>query len=165
MKVNWKHVCKTPGYMSLKAAYISSVQHDNARRHKRFGRTGNGQKRGYAATFRWAIARATHYAEHFGLTLDTVLNDWEDKRTCSWNNYYQDCRQPRLVTKGTRKKAGLKGTIKYIKGNLPSRTAYEKAFLTERIKYAIEAHLKQSARRTGAKARWPARRKEYEKHL
>lgn len=88
--INWKHVAKSDGYKSLKAAYIHDVR--NAVKQARPMR----DKKKFLRHFKWVIGRAKHYAINTGRTVDAVLNDWESKRTHWWLNYYQDSRQPKL---------------------------------------------------------------------
>lgn len=42
----------------------------------------------------WIINRAQHYADKFDLTVDEILNSWEEDRNYWYMNYYQDSNQP-----------------------------------------------------------------------
>ena len=81
--IDWKHLATTPGYISLKAAYIRDVQR-------------NGNKARYLRKFNWVIGRAQHYALKHNVSIETILNQWEEERKYWWLNYYQDCNQPKL---------------------------------------------------------------------
>jgi hypothetical protein len=94
MKINWKHLATTPGYKSLKAAYIKDVQHAE-RYRSRFGRKPMREKEEFLQKFKWVIGRATHYAHRTNRSVEDVLWSWESDRDHWWLNYYQDCRQPK----------------------------------------------------------------------
>lgn len=84
MKINWKTLAATPGYRSLKAEYIRDLH--------RSGRS----KAELLKHFYWVIGRAQHYASHRGISVVTILNEWEAKRDYWWLNYYQNSNQPKL---------------------------------------------------------------------
>lgn len=86
MKIDWKALAKTKGYKSLKASYIYDMK-GNCFRKK------GGD---YFRKFQWVINRAKHYAYHKNVSIETVLNGWEEKRSYWWLNYYQDCNQPKI---------------------------------------------------------------------
>lgn len=86
MKIDWKHVSKTPGYISLKKAVVEA--HTCGRSFTK--------KAGHYKTFNWIISRAKHYAYHLNKTLEEVLNEWEAKRNYSYENYYQQSKFPKL---------------------------------------------------------------------
>lgn len=46
--------------------------------------------------FDWIVARAQHYADHTGYTVDDILNTWEEKRNYWYLNFYQDANQPEI---------------------------------------------------------------------
>jgi hypothetical protein len=94
MKIDWKHLATTPGYKSLKAAYIRDVQEAEAYRN-RFERKPMREKEEFLHKFIWVIARAKHYAHYYNTSVETILKMWEDKRTYWWLNYYQDCNMPK----------------------------------------------------------------------
>lgn len=85
MKVDWKYIAGTPGYVSLKVAYENSAMKADAFR-----------KDALYKQFQWVINRAKHYAHYRGLNLDEVLDQWEVRRNYYWCNYYQDSNFPRL---------------------------------------------------------------------
>ena len=89
--INWKHVAKSPGYKSLKAAYIRDVKNstESKRRSMR-------DKAEFLRKFQWVIARATHYAYKHNVRIEVILNEWEAARNYWWLNYYQDCMQPKI---------------------------------------------------------------------
>lgn len=111
MKIDWKKVSKTPGYVSLKAAYIRDVQ--EAAKSQDKGYHPMRSKKEFLEHFRWVIGRAEHYAHHKNTTIDVILNEWEDKRTYWWLNYYQNNRQPLL----NRSSVCLPPSIKLLRKN------------------------------------------------
>lgn len=96
MIIDWKKVCQSPGYKSLKAAYVRDVQ--ESERHKaRFKNKPMREKKEFLRKFRWVICRATHYAAKTGSPIEEILNKWESERSCCWwLNYYQNGQQPKL---------------------------------------------------------------------
>lgn len=94
MKINWKDLAASPGYISLKGAYIKDVQ--DASKEKLKGRKPIRDKKEFLRHFNWVICRAKHYAYHLGRDVSSVLDEWESKRTYWWLNYYQDCQQPKI---------------------------------------------------------------------
>lgn len=90
MVIDWNAVSRSPGYRSLKAAYIRDVQENNRRARPM------RNKEEFLRRFRWVIGRAKHYATRQGRSLEDVLNEWEAERDHWWLNYYQDAQQPRL---------------------------------------------------------------------
>lgn len=95
MKVNWKYVASTPGYKSLKTAYVKAVM-DAQHYQQRFKHKPVRDKAEFLKHFQWVINRAKHYAYHTGKGVVDILTDWESKRDYCWLNYYQECRFPRL---------------------------------------------------------------------
>ena len=87
VKIDWKHLATTPGYRSLKAAYIRDVLS---------GHTHNSKQRLYKK-FTWVINRAKNHAYATGVSLDTVLDAWEKERGYSWTAFYSSWHQPRMV--------------------------------------------------------------------
>jgi len=86
VKIDWKHLATTPGYRSLKAAYI----HDTVS-----GRSFSSKQSLYKH-FTWVINRAKNYSHATGRSIEDVLNVWENDRTYSWDNYYQSGYLPRV---------------------------------------------------------------------
>ena len=101
MKIDWKKVAKSPGYISLKASYINS----------RKSKHDNGEA---LVKFNWVICRAKHYAIQEHTTIDAILDAWERHRTYSWKNYYQDYGQPKQHPH-KRNPTGLREQIRNIK--------------------------------------------------
>lgn len=89
MNINWKQLATTPGYKSLKAAYIKDVQ--DIQRHKYPMR----KKEELLAKFNWVIGRAMYYAHRNGRPIGNILWSWESDRNYWWLNYYQDSNQPK----------------------------------------------------------------------
>jgi hypothetical protein len=92
--INWKHVATTPGYKSLKAAYIKDVQEAEWYRIK-FKQKPMREKAEFLKKFKWVIGRAMHYAHTYNRPIEDILWSWESDRKGWWLNYYQDCRQPK----------------------------------------------------------------------
>jgi len=93
MKIDWKHLSTTPGYRSLKAAYIKDV--DRAGRRKNLIR----DKKEFLQKFIWVIGRAQHHAYRSGLSLEFVLNSWEqDRKNYWWFGHYNNSLKPKFHT-------------------------------------------------------------------
>ncbi|WP_417536305.1 hypothetical protein [Methylophaga sp.] len=150
MKVDWKFFSKTPGYKSLKEAYM----HDCRRAGKEARPMRNKDE--YYKKFQWVIARCLHYASKQNRTPWDVLNEWESKRTYWWINFYQDCNQPKIMPESiSRKDMHIRGLKKYYKYcRFPDSN--------NRINQRITEHLK--AKRT-KKARWTIEKKSRRKIL
>jgi len=112
MKIDWKTVCRSTGYISLKNAYIQDVR--KAEAHQRKHGHGMRDKEEFLRQFKWVISRAKHYAHHKNTTIDVILYEWESKRDYWWLNYYQDARQPKFYTH-KHKPLGLRGNRNYLK--------------------------------------------------
>lgn len=97
MKINWKKVAASPGYKSLKAAYIKDVQ-EFQQYEGRFGQKPMRDKEDFLRKFKWVIGRAMHYAYATESSIEFILNHWEEKRNYWWLNYYQDSHQPKYYT-------------------------------------------------------------------
>lgn len=93
MKIDWKHLATTPGYISLKAAMLRDI--NSAAKDIQKGRRPMRDKHEFHKQFRWVISRATYYAYHTGEPIHEILNRWEEDRTYWWLNYYQNSRQPK----------------------------------------------------------------------
>lgn len=113
MKINWKIVAASPGYKSLKAAMVRDIQSSAKTEQK--GRHPMRRKAEFTILFNWVIARAKHYAEFRGVTLCTILNEWEGKRDYWWLSYYQESRQPKLTRSPNLKPGGLNAIFSYYK--------------------------------------------------
>lgn len=75
-QIDWKHLATTPGYISLKKAYIGSLTIHHAEKKEAY------------ELFRWIICRATHFAIVRCLPIEVVLNQWEEDRSYGLLNYY-----------------------------------------------------------------------------
>ncbi len=84
--IDWKYLSTTYGYKSLKEAYINTIQRKKSFKSKQL----------LYKKFQWVISRAKHYACTTGVSIESILNGWENDRTYSWENYYQENRQPRF---------------------------------------------------------------------
>jgi hypothetical protein len=107
MKIDWKYVATTRGYKSLKAAYITTVQ--NGRNFK--------NKKELLNDFNKIISRAKYHANLYDITIDKVLDAWEDKRDYNWRSFYSD-HNNKLFKKILNIKLhpqGVKGYKKYLK--------------------------------------------------
>ena len=146
MIIDWKQAAKSPGYKSLKAAYIKSVMRAGKEKHPM------RDKAELYKNFQWVICRAKHYAEHLNWTIESVLVEWEAKRTYGVLNYYQDCRQPKFHS-GHKKPVGVKGIRKLYKKNCNDDPVCAK----KEIKRFIEYQKKNNPVKD--KTRWSAARK------
>jgi len=93
MKIDWKHMSTTPGYRSLKTAYMRDA--DKA------GRTKNPMRKKdeLLERFKWIIGRAQHHAHRNGLSLEFVLNSWElDRKNNWWFGHYNNSIFPKKYT-------------------------------------------------------------------
>jgi hypothetical protein len=103
MKINYKELSKTPGYISLKMVVLKGIEENN-RRSKSIGgyiekfNPMGGKSGTHSSKFRWIIDRAAHYSYKTGIPISEILNMWEQKRSYSYRNYYQECNQPKLAT-------------------------------------------------------------------
>lgn len=50
----------------------------------------------YCDKFKWVIDRAKHYGEKLNIPWESILDSWEEMRSYSWNNYYQEANQPEI---------------------------------------------------------------------
>lgn len=109
MKIDWKYVATTPGYKSLKAAYIKDARNAAKQEHPM------RKKEVFLELFNWVICRAKHYAHKLDVPIDHILNKWEKDRTYWWLNYYQPGKQSKLHSKSLhyRKWKGLPKSKKH----------------------------------------------------
>ena len=143
MKKNWKYLATTKGYKSLKAAYINTVKRKNSFENKE-----ELYKR-----FQNIIGKAKHYSFKTGKSIETILDDWEDKRDYSWKNYYNNIP---LLHSNCLKSSGIKG----IKKNYKTHGFFDKQYAKHRVcRYIQEQHKKQSKK---IKERWPS---DYKKRM
>ena len=145
MKIDWKALSKSPGYISLKSAYIKDVMKATKRPNPM------RKKEELLKLFNWVIARAQHYAHHHQTRIDLVLLGWETDRTFWWLNYYQEGRQPKLPS-------GRPRNVKPGKGEGYIKRHASKTTLLIRLRSAREreAHFKRAKIKP---ARWNSARK------
>ena len=153
MKIDWKHLATTPGYISLRAVCLDYI--------KRYG-----DRERHMKLFNWVICRAKHYAHHQNRYIGDVLNRWEKDRNYSWNNFYQNGRQPKLNKSSNCHPSGERAAIKFYKTdhwykNDPRRRA-------QLVGRTIAEYQKKNTLRPDRKKRWSkdareraARRREY----
>ncbi|GEK52317.1 hypothetical protein [Vreelandella venusta] len=150
MHIDWKAVSRSPGYQSLKAAYMQDVQ--ESKKHQNPMR----DKEEFLTKFRWVIGRAMHYAERQGRSIEEVLNEWEAKRDYWWLNFYQEGKQPKLSSGKPRNVKPIKPTTYVRSGGGHSRDPvrrFQSIRDTRRwIAREMRAH-------KGKKHRWPRYRK------
>ena len=91
--LNWKEICVSPGYRSLKASYIKDVQENN-RRKLRFGdKHPMRNKKELRKHFMDIIGLAMKKSNEWNLPFETVLNYWEaDRGRLWWLGYYSNKR-------------------------------------------------------------------------
>lgn len=147
MKIDWKALAQSPGYRSLKAAYIKDVQ-EAAKRARPMR-----DKAEFLRLFTWVINRAQHYAIRQGRPIEEVLNAWETRRNGSWwLNAYGESRQPKLPS-------GKPRNVKYQKAEAHFRKEFKRGwYSSERAFKHLRAERRRVARSArevaGKKARW-----------
>lgn len=163
MKIDWKKVALSAGYISLKEAMIDDIQ--DASKCTQLGYNVGRNKEEFHNKFRWVISRALHYVYHTKSKNPTkalikLLNEWESKRTYWWLNYYQDCNQPRLDRKPrTRSLASIRK--EYKKENKRYRHFYQK--VQNRYFDFLLRFQKQNSKRKDKKARYTTEQKIHHK--
>lgn len=165
MKIDWKFIATTPGYMSLKAAYIEDVQEAEKRKQK-FGHAGR-DKETFLKLFHWVICRAKHYALHENVTIDVILNRWEAERLGSkyvtwWLNAYGDYKgKGRIITGNNNNKVM---TIKGFRASLKKDNWYVNDPIGKRARVLnfIMQGQKENSKRKDKKKRWDL---SYKKHM
>jgi len=157
MKIDWKTVCQSFGYKSLKATYEKDLQ--KLQRYKGDKNTYyvEREKKQAKTKFQWVIARATHYAYHKNTTLDVILNEWEEKRSYSWQNFYKESNQPKLTKSEYVKR---RRTLNWFKLELKTANSPRiKMYAKRRIfDYILEEQQKNSKRK-GKLQRWTKSKK------
>lgn len=158
MKIDWKSLCKTPGYISLKKAVVENI----AKRHR-------SKKQTYQM-FYATINRAKHYAHFLNKPLEEILNEWEEKRLGAkypeWiiqfypGHFRERNRLPKLNNAPNVKRPGVKHYTK-------SNSTYKKDPVKRKARSLsiIMGIQKAHSKRKGDKARWPKHRKESYKHM
>ena len=144
MQIDWKYLSTTPGYKSLKKAYVDDLI-KNTR-----------SKKELLELFNWVICRAKHYSYYLSKPIEEVLNDWESKRTYWWLNYYQPCKQHKLSPNPV-KPLGINGFRKYYKKNYSDQTAKD-LICTKICKI-------QKENSTKSPNRWSTEKKKYQKRI
>lgn len=88
-KLNWKVISASPGYRSLKAAYVKDVQgaQNVVRRKFHAGR----KKQDYRRIFKEVIGFVMKYSSKWGVSFVEILNHWEQIRgPVWWLGFYQE---------------------------------------------------------------------------
>ena len=106
MKIDWKAVAASPGYKSMKATVAEEAQQSARRKRVPDIR--------YQQVFEFAINRAKHYSHVTGISIENILNAWEEQRTYSFLNYYDTYRKPKQHSHICEPQ-GIRGRIKYYK--------------------------------------------------
>lgn len=156
MKINWKTVCQTPGYLSLKKAYMNDVQKAAIHKHTR------RSKKELLAKFNWIICRAKHRAYIKNVTIDVILNIWENRRTMWWFSYYSEhaismCK----IHSNSVKPMGVNGLRKAHKSSTWSTPQSVK----HRVNYFLTCKREKLSKRKGKKARWTKQHREVAKRV
>lgn len=108
MKIDFKKLSTSRGYHTLK----QSVIEDCMKGEGCFSITGctktdpNVHNRHtikcfhqYCDKFKWIIDRAKHYSHKTGVSIEKILDAWEENRTYWYMNYYQESAQPKINKK------------------------------------------------------------------
>lgn len=144
MKIDWKQVSKSKGYISLKGCMFN----DLTERQR--------SKQVLLFMFDWVISRAKYYAHKEQVTLDVILDKWEEERDCWWLSYYQEGKQPKIKNAPNVYPLGIRGVkLKDKRGKW--RSAYVCRLIREKQML--------NSKRVGNKARWPEWRKEQQIRL
>ena len=106
MKIDWKHLATTPGYISLKKATAESLTW-------RWGPT----KKEAQKTFNEIISRAKNHAHVTGDSVADVLTNWEEIRNNKQrlSSFYSNHHMPKARNKDSLERQGIKGGRKYNK--------------------------------------------------
>lgn len=91
MKINWKEVSKSKGYISCKQGMIQC-------RKQSFSNKESLYKK-----FQWILGKAKHYSHILNIPIEEVLNIWEEERNYSWENFYQNHEIKRICKLITRR--------------------------------------------------------------
>lgn len=155
MKINWKHLATTPGYISLKKAVVEN-----------FSKKKHRSKKESYQLFYYVINRAKHYAHHLNKSIEEVLNEWEEKRGHRWIIGYYPCDRHSSCFPKLNKKCATVRPVSL-------KEAYKKGYFKERdpvrrkkLRCALIVREQQNkSKRKGNKARWPLHRKKSQKFL
>lgn len=155
MKIDWKKLAQSPGYKSLKAAYIRDVH--EAGQSKRPMR----KKAEFLKLFRRVIGMAQHYAVRTGKPVEQVINEWEEKRDYWWLNFYSEHHLSKLAS-GKPRNVQHQKTETYLRSSLSKRDpeSYIQRLKSERTRLA-----KVQRKIDGKKARWSTGQKAREARI
>lgn len=148
MKIDWKHLATTPGYQSLKAAYIKDVQDAEATRRR--GHRPMRDKNIFLTLFNWVINRAKHHAYHRGVEIHVILDEWEKSRNGSWwLNHYGDYanRQGKLHNSPSIKLMKIETYYK-------KKSNYTVEYIKSELKRIKRNKAIEKRKQSGKKARW-----------
>lgn len=95
MNVDWKLVCQSSGYKSLKAAYVRDAT-DARKRIKQHGGTMRAPAKLYDA-FQKALLGVYRISQRKGISFIDALNMAEKKRDYWWLNFYNTCEIERVL--------------------------------------------------------------------
>ncbi len=155
MKIDWKHLCKTPGYISLKQAVV-----DNFAKNK-----WRNKAESYKL-FYYTINRAKHYAQVQNLPIEDILNIWEAARGHQWiMNYYPASKHDSHFRRLDRTCL----TVKPMKPiNYHKKTRWADKDPVRRKKQSLKIIMRQQqlkSKRKDKKERWNTHRKEHAKRM
>lgn len=145
VKLDWKEISKSSGYVSLKNAYIEGLQH---KRHLR-------NKKDFRKEFYRIIGLVQHYAQQdTSVSFIQVLNAWENDRLGWWFGHYRNTFKK--LHSNALKTMGPKGIRKYRK-KFSTRQYIKKSRCQD-----IMLHQKQASKKEPK--RWPMNRKIRQQH-
>jgi hypothetical protein len=124
-----------------------------AKTDERKGRRPMRTKAVFLKHFNWAICRAKHHAIQRNVTIDVILNEWEQSRDHWWLSFYSDSGKQAKDKNCNKLPLGIKGIKKYYKSN-----SLDPKKSRQRIGNFIRDKLpKRNPPRRYPKARWNAR--------
>lgn len=120
MKIDWKALAKTEGYISLKEAYAVSLL-----REFRWRTNYPAEKRQLHRKFMQAIGKVKSEASILGISMKVVINSWELQRAKEkhgWDSFYGPHHR-KISNSGVLKPLGIRGLKKHYKrmNNDPAR--------------------------------------------
>jgi hypothetical protein len=145
MKIDWKSLAQSPGYKSLKAAYMADAHKAGSVKHPM------RSKEELYNTFRRAINCAKNHALRTGQPVEQVLNDWEFKRDYWWYSFYGDHKITKLPSGKPRNVRHPKPTA-YIAKMYHRHSPAKRFALIKKDKLREAHHARKAA---GKKPRWP----------
>lgn len=156
MQIDWKHLSKTTGYVSLKQAVIKNIE----QKHR--------SKKETYQMFYATINRAKHYAHKLNKSLEEILNEWEEKRLGAkypeWiiqfypGHFRETHRLSKLHNAPNVKRPSVKHYMK--KDSFYRNDPVKRKARSLSIIMGIQ---KANSKRKGDKARWPKHRKDHVK--